>query len=61
MASREAILESLIFALETQFLGCPVRISKHPKNNFSDRPLFYGFRDIRTALGRVGDEGVEPR
>jgi hypothetical protein len=31
MTSREAILESLIFGLETVFLGYPVWISRHPK------------------------------
>jgi hypothetical protein len=33
MTSREVILESLIFGLEMAFLGCPVRLSRHPKKN----------------------------
>jgi hypothetical protein len=35
-----------------------VRLSKHRKKKFSERPFIYGFRDNRTALRRRGRKGL---
>jgi len=53
MTSQEAILKSYNYKPKMAFLRVPRLVVEAPFKKFSNRPLFYGFRDVQTALGRA--------